>query len=326
MFKRYYRFVTLVGYLCLSVLAAAQVPCAIRTAHANVRKSPAAGAVIVATLNQGDIVQVIEDVAYWYGIRLPNTSKAYVAKSTCTVLPESDPGDGDNIPVNDFFNTPAPAPSLPIAGCTPKVIPTDWSVCPAGGSGGIYGKAYIQKNRVTVPCGYESTNVDQILQLDHPPGNVRSLPAADKRLTYLKAVEAKAVMVDGYMALVKDGGQEGVNCKPTTRVDVHMELVDTDSLDPKTNRPTHIITEVTPWFKESITGWTKSGLAQYASYVDDYNGPMQHPPAHVRIYGWMFFDEAHAGNGSKTWRGTEWEVHPITKIEVWDNGAWKTIE
>jgi hypothetical protein len=303
----------------------AQVPCAIRVDHANARTSATAGSPIVAILKRNDVVQVIGDVAYWYRIRVTGVSSAYIAKSTCTVLAENDPGD-DNIPVDDFFNPPVPAPVSPTTSCVPKVVPANWGVCPAAGSGGIYGKAYLEKNRVTIPCAYEPTNVDQLLQLDHPPANVRSLPANDKRLQYLQALEAKAVMVDGYVALVKDGGQEGVNCKPSSRVDVHMELVDTDVMDPKKNRPTHVIAEVTPWFKEFVAGWSKSNLAQYASYVDDYSGVIQHTPAHVRIYGWMFFDEAHAGNGSKTWRGTEWEVHPITKIEVFDSGTWKEVE
>lgn len=27
-----------------------------------------------------------------------------------------------------------------------------------------------------------------------------------------------------------------------------------------------------------------------------------------------------------TWRGTAWEVHPITRIEVLENGQWRSIE
>jgi hypothetical protein len=38
----------------------------------------------------------------------------------------------------------------------------------------------------------------------------------------------------------------------------------------------------------------------------------------------FFFDEAHA-TGATSWRGTAWEVHPITKIEVFENGTWKEI-
>ena len=34
-----------------------------------------------------------------------------------------------------------------------------------------------------------------------------------------------------------------------------------------------------------------------------------------------------SGDGSVgTWRGTAWEVHPITRIEVLENGTWRSIE
>lgn len=51
------------------------------------------------------------------------------------------------------------------------------------------------------------------------------------------------------------------------------------------------------------------------------------PPGRVRIYGWLFFDNWHAADGSVgTWRGSAWEIHPITRIEIWENGAWKLLQ
>jgi hypothetical protein len=313
--------------IVLSLPAAAQITCGIRTAHANARKSASSSSTVLAVLNRGDLLQVAADVPYWFQVVLKDGTQAYVAKSTCSVVPASDPGEEDTSSAQDFYNPPTPSPTTTSPSCTPKTIPADWTVCPAAGSGGIHAMAYTEKNRVTVACSYEPTTVDQILELDHLPANVRALPTSDKRVTYLNTVEGKSVVVDGYLAMVKDGGKEGVNCGSTTRVDIHMELVDTDSADPKTNRKSHVVTEITPWFEESISAWTEATMAQYSSYSNGYSGSMHRPPTHVRVYGHMFFDDAHAKDGSVgTWRGTEWEVHPITKIEVWDNGAWKSIE
>jgi hypothetical protein len=125
--------------------------------------------------------------------------------------------------------------------------------------------------------------------------------------------------------MAKDGGVEGVNCKSSTRVDTHLELVDTDSQDPQTNRSKHVIAEVTPWFHAAVPEWSTTALGNLASYVGGYNANApQHPPTKIRVYGYLFFDEAHA-TGAESWRGTAWEVHPITKIEVLQDGQWKEI-
>jgi hypothetical protein len=39
-----------------------------------------------------------------------------------------------------------------------------------------------------------------------------------------------------------------------------MEIVGTDATDPKTNRDAHVVTEVTPWFRQAITAWSTSTL------------------------------------------------------------------
>jgi hypothetical protein len=266
-----HRIATLIISFVLVLPSSAQVTCAIRTAHANARKSASSAGKIIAYLNHGDLLQIISDVQYWYEVTLQDGRQAYVSKATCTVVPEKDPGEEDSSAVQDFYTSPGPTAPMTPPSCAPTVLPVDWTVCPATGSGGIHAKAYVEKNRVAISCSYEPTNVDQILQLDHLPANVRALPTTDKRVSYLQAIEGKTVVVDGYLAMVKDGGKEGVNCGSTTRLDIHMELVDTD--------------------------------------------------------GYMFFDDAHAKDGSVgTWRGTEWEVHPITRIEVMENGGWKTLE
>ena len=106
-----------------------------------------------------------------------------------------------------------------------------------------------------------------------------------------------------------------------------MEIVGTDTDDPKSNRDAHVVTEVTPWFREAIAAWSTTSLGQFASYRSGYSGTNQQSPGRIRVFGWLFYDNPHAGDGSVgTWRGTAWEVHPITRIEVFDNGQWRSIE
>jgi len=106
-----------------------------------------------------------------------------------------------------------------------------------------------------------------------------------------------------------------------------MEMVGTDADKPKENRNEHVVTEVTPWFHEAITSWTSSTLGKFASYRGGYSGTMHGPPGKIRVYGWLFYDNPPAGDASVgTWRGTAWEVHPITRIEVFESGQWRSVE
>lgn len=313
--------------LTLATCAWAQVPVAIRVSTANARKAPNANAEMVTKLKKGQIFLAVKDLPRWYGIQLKSGSLAYVAKRLCTVVPEEGSEDEHTAPPDDFAFTPPVQPGTTAwAGCTPTTISADWSICPAAGSGGVHSAAYVQKNRLQAPCSYTPMTVADMLALTHLPANVRALPASDNRFQYLEATESQSVVVEGYIALVKSGGKEGVNCGSSSRVDVHMEVVGNATEDPADNRDEHVIAEVTPWFGAAMPGWTKTLLGQYASYTNSYSGSMHHPPTPIRVYGWLFFDEAHAGDGSRNWRGTEWEVHPITKIEILENGNWTPVQ
>ncbi len=52
----------------------------------------------------------------------------------------------------------------------------------------------------------------------------------------------------------------------------------------------------------------------------------------VRLTGWIVFDQIHsdqlpgASETQKPRRGTLWEVHPITKVEVQENENWRDLD
>lgn len=124
----------------------------------------------------------------------------------------------------------------------------------------------------------------------------------------------RAVTVEGYVADVKVGGVESVNCHthdPKFR-DTHIEL----TLDPlHDDESKHVIVEVTPQWREALAkqdvDWQTNTLRQ--TLVGRW----------VKITGWLLYDEEHANaaantasSGTHVWRATAWEVHPITAIEV----------
>jgi hypothetical protein len=324
------RFMWLVLLLSSFVLGEPSVR--IRVEHANARVQPDSSATIKAVLNEGETYEVVSDVPYWYEIRLAGGDRAFVAKSLTTLLTEGNEGEEDTVdeiaqPLNELFPIPTVGNQITIQNCTPSSVNFDASVCPAEGSGGKYRRAYVKKNRVQRPCTFEVLDVAKVLDLKPLPADVRSLGSTDVRLAYLNNLESRAVRLEGFLAMVKKSSKEGVNCGSTTRVDLHVETVDNDTEDPKTIRPRLVVNEVSPWFREAIAAWTHTNLWQFASYRGGYSGTKQRDPAKVRIYGWLFYDDAHVSDGAVgAWRGTAWEVHPITRIEVFENGAWTVVE
>jgi hypothetical protein len=315
-----------VGFLIVLVALAvhAQIPVQIRSNGVKARRTPSTTASVIATLHKGETFVITDDLPYWYEITLRNGKAAWVRKSSCSVIDKAEPPEEADTPGLDTPAITPPAPA-PVGACVPISVPADWNVCPAIGSGGTHAEAYTKKNRVSVPCSYSPITVDEMLALTPLPAAVRALPDTDPRKQYLVAEEAKTVVLDGFLAMAKDGGQEGVNCGSATRLDTHLELVDTDAIDPSQNRSQHVIAEITPWFHEAIPSWSTDDVGKYASYVNVYKASGQkNPPGRIRVSGYLFFDEAHV-SGAASWRGTAWEVHPITKIEVFENGVWKEI-
>ena len=126
----------------------------------------------------------------------------------------------------------------------------------------------------------------------------------------------KAAEIIGYVAEVKATGPESCNCKskdPDHR-DTHIELVLAPMVGGSSNS---VIVEITPRLRQLRQNegedWSTRGLR------DKILGRW------VKVRGWLMFDEEHAEQanntnpgGARNWRGTCWEIHPITSIEVVD--------
>ena len=122
-----------------------------------------------------------------------------------------------------------------------------------------------------------------------------------------------AIEVIGYVEDVKVGGVETCNCKATASADrdTHIEL-SVESGSAKTDR---VIVEVTPAWRRFMASqgkdWSTAKLKQTILH------------RWVRVQGLMLFDTEHDDEAENTnpgrannWRGTAWEIHPITALEV----------
>jgi hypothetical protein len=155
------------------------------------------------------------------------------------------------------------------------------------------------KNRANVPA---NADVDPQVSLAAmlKPGDDRSRWNTQRAATIL-----------GFVVTAHKGGDETVNCHATDPMfmDTHINLAlsPDDSLDDTRQ----VIVEVAPRWRPNHPDWTTADLA---------NSIQGH---WVRFTGWLLFDAQHATQSENTapgnpkdWRGTGWELHPVTNIEI----------
>ena len=122
----------------------------------------------------------------------------------------------------------------------------------------------------------------------------------------------KAASVEGYITKVKEGGVESCNCGATLHpfMDTHIYVNKTPLFDAKNA----VIVEVTPRLRQEMQGtadWSTASLIKLLP-----------PGTKARITGWLFYDAEHENAAENiqsrphNWRGTCWEIHPVTGIEM----------
>jgi len=157
------------------------------------------------------------------------------------------------------------------------------------------------KNRSFPADNPQAFSIDQILQLRSPdaknPKDRASWAARDRQL------EQTAAYAEGYVIAVKHGGPESANCN--SREPDMQDLLLYLARSPDAPRSAAVLVEVTPRWRAANPGWSAQNLQRLAAYQTRF-----------RITGWLMFDSNHLGDVGKT-RGTPWEIHPVTKIEIY---------
>jgi hypothetical protein len=96
----------------------------------------------------------------------------------------------------------------------------------------------------------------------------------------------------------------------STEVDWHVALVESEG----DGEAEAIVVETTPRVRVNHRKWTVARLQPWVDSMDP-----------VRVSGWLMFDPAHRNHLGR-FRKTLWEVHPITKLEVWQGGKWLDVD
>lgn len=86
-----------------------------------------------------------------------------------------------------------------------------------------------------------------------------------------------------------------------------------------------IIVETTPRVRQQHPQWTTARLKSWTAHIGNNTNP-SYSQQKVRISGWLMLDPEHQDMIDQGLRSTLWEIHPITRIEVFDNGNWIDVD
>lgn len=166
------------------------------------------------------------------------------------------------------------------------------------------------KGRTTAPESYAAWTPDSFATLPH-----------GRPLEVYAPFERRGVSLEGWVQrtlLAGDG-------------DLHLEIAPS----PRGERgpdTAYVTAEVTPQWRRPGR-WTNESLV--ALFRPNRGGVTTWPggPRHVRVSGWLLYDFQYDFSPS-SWslqnlapRRTGWEIHPVTRLEVWDDslGGWREV-
>jgi hypothetical protein len=170
-----------------------------------------------------------------------------------------------------------------------------------------------QKNRNTAPTTVKQMTVQEIIGLPHDVLDAEGRRNRDKwsgsATSYAEKVESQGVILDGFLVRAKESGLESANGYVDSLRDFHIWISDAAGDE----KASSVIVEMTPRWKAIHPEWRLRYLTA-----------LSRTHARVRVTGWLLWDEEHASEVEKS-RGTQWEIHPITKFEVFSSGQWRSL-
>jgi uncharacterized protein YraI len=296
---------------------------AVVTRNVNLRHGPSTAQAPIRLLVPPDTVELLEpnQTNGYYHVRTEDREEGWVWGRNVRILSEGEPAP----------TSPSMAPSAAptVEGAAATAIAEDWEkptpnqttfqsegkTCGPSGDGGDR-PTNLLKNRTDAPGGVHDVTWAAIANLPYPsPAPKHRSDWTDDQLAVIRRYEGVAVRVIGYLVALKPqthGSGESTNCHWTksVKVDWHMALVKSVGDGEKDS----IVIETTPRVRQSHPKWTPTRLQ-----------PWVNTDAPVRMTGWLMFDPEHRNHLDK-YRMTLWEIHPITKIEVFQNGAWVDLD
>jgi hypothetical protein len=194
----------------------------------------------------------------------------------------------------------------------PRPLLRSFNGCPPEGDGGDPELNRL-KNRID-DGQYIVAPFEEVERLDWPRTIERrrrpDWSAEDKNT--VSRYEGLPLTVEGYVALARLEGPESPNCHgaDSSFRDFHIWLTKNAGED----RTNSIVVEMTPALRAQHRQWTIETLDRISR--EKYR---------VRVSGWLLFDPDHPDQVGKT-RGTIWELHPVMRFEVQQDGRWTPLD
>jgi hypothetical protein len=167
--------------------------------------------------------------------------------------------------------------------------------CPNTGCGQGDSNLNALKNRTdAAPPNIQTRRLGQIRAFSEPSSWTRGQDRSS-----LAFRESRGVVVKAFLSDARASGKETTNCRLTGQDnnDFHLDLVSFK----KAGKETAVTAEITPRLRKA--GWDFEKL--------DFLGEEKY---YIRITGWYLLDSMHISNPIE--RSTNWEIHPITRLEV----------
>jgi hypothetical protein len=280
-----------------------------RSSH--LRQDPSRTHPPILTLARGDVLELLGPAATdgYLHVRTDDDHLGWVLSRN--VRPAQEPQDA----VKRFDNA---AETISAAWAKPapnhSQFTSNGQTCADIGKGGDT-ETNLRKNRTDMPVAYHDVKLADLIDLNYPIAPLHRHDWSAGQLAEIEPTEGIAVRTVGYLVAIKPqtgGSGEATNCrwKKSTEVDWHMALTSTAGSGEKEA----LVVETTPRIRRHHPRWTKAALDPWV----DADQP-------VRISGWVMLDPDHRGHLQR-YRATLWEIHPITRIEVFEDGQWLDVD
>ena len=313
------RFLIFTWLLFLAVTGFAQTENAVAKRNTYLREGPSTKNKIIILLKAGDELELIdpEPTQNYYHVRTMDGEEgfAYTKNVTVKLAPEK---------IRKELAAPSGKPAEEISSDWEKPAPKKTTFQGKGGTCPWNGDnsdpdTFINKNRADTPeqdrVPYHDVSWSAIAHLKFPVAKPLRKNWTAEQIAEITPFEGIAVRTTGYLVAFKPqsaGSGEGTNChfSAASDTDTHMALVE----DVGDAEKTSVVIEFTPRFLKLHPNWKRAALSPWLNSDNP-----------VRISGWLMVDPDHR-NHLKRFRSTLWEIHPITKIEVWKDNDWVDVD
>jgi hypothetical protein len=144
-----------------------------------------------------------------------------------------------------------------------------------------------------------------------------NLPRRAPLATYA-ALESRGGTIEGYVQRIRHAPDN----------DVHLDLAN-ESRGPDGPIQPYLVAEVPgPWRARSST-WKYERFVEVLRPTRGSVTPWDQGPRRARLSGWLMYDYAHEHRRPRPERPvaqSAWEIHPVTRIELWDDSLRRFVE